>query len=123
MAKQLRILLYGETLVLAGLRAVLDRDASIKVIGDTLPDSEEELREMRPDAIIYDTAAIQPGFQFILSQELPGLLLIGIDPDSNKVLVWCESQLSELSTYELVEIIHKQRRITAKDLEESVLEV
>jgi hypothetical protein len=121
MAKKLRILLLGETLVLAGLQTIFDRDASIEVIGYTLPHSEEELREMRPDVIIYDMAALQPGFHYILAQELPGLLLIGIDPDSNRVLMWCERQLTELSTHELVEIIHEQRRLAAIELEERAL--
>jgi hypothetical protein len=104
MPKQTRVLLYGESLVLAGMEAILNREPSLEVIARALI-SENELRAVQPDVIIYDTSTLQPGFQFLLAQELPDILLIGVNPENNQMQVWSSRTLYELSGDDLIAII------------------
>jgi hypothetical protein len=97
--------LYGESLVLAGMEAILNRESSIEVIGPIVLISGNELRAVRPDVIIYDTSTLQPGFQFLLAQELPDILLLGVNPENNQMQVWSSRTLHELSGDDLIEII------------------
>ncbi len=91
--------------MLAGIQASLETNPAFQVIEQPLRGSEGELCELRPDVIIFDISAVQPEFHYILAQKLPGIQLIGIDPDSNQVLVWAGRQFSALSTKELFELI------------------
>jgi hypothetical protein len=107
--KPLKVLLYGDTLVLAGLQASLASYPGLEVTDLDRPAAgDEELCSLRPDVIIFDVAAVQPEFQYALVEKLPGLLLIGIDPSANRVLAWRGQQLHELSTGDLVELIERQ---------------
>lgn len=108
MEKRLRILLYGDTLVLAGIQASLGSDPSLEVIRRALLTSEQELYDLRPDVVIFDIATVQPELRYVLTQELHGLLLVGVDPDRNRAVLWAGQQLSELSTSDLVELIRRQ---------------
>jgi hypothetical protein len=106
MEKRVRVLLYGDTLVLAGLRASLAAYPALEVVFlDAPAASEEELCALQPNVIIFDVGAVQPAFQYALVEMLPALLLVGIDPASHRVLAWAGQQLPELSTRDLVEII------------------
>lgn len=98
--------------MLAGLQIILDQDPSIQVVKQKLPCSACHLHEMQPDVIIYDTTGLRSSFCDLLAAELPGLLLIGLDSERHQVLVWSGRQLPELSSRDLIEIIHR-----ATDLE------
>jgi hypothetical protein len=93
------------------MQASLAANPAFQVIEQPLRGSEQELCELHPDVIIFDIAAVQPEFHSIytLAQKLPGLQLIGIDPDSNQVLVWAGRQFSALSIKDLFEVIQKDR--------------
>lgn len=108
MKAQARVIFYGNSIVLAGLRASLETNPSFQLIEHPRPLSEQGLYELQPDVIIFDIADIQPDFHYILAQKLSGLQLIGIDPDSNQVLVWAGQQLQELSVRDLVGIIRQK---------------
>lgn len=101
--------------MLAGLQSILDKDPSIHVVAQKLPPSACQLREMQPEVIIYDTNTLQPGFRDLLAAELPGLLLIGIDPDSHQVTLWSGKRLSELSSRDLVDIIHRETYLESQE--------
>ena len=106
MEKPLKVLIYGDTLVLGCLRASLEGQAELEVSGlDGLTASEQELSALQPDAVIFDLGAAQPAFQCALAEQLPGLLLVGIDPNSNRVQTWTGRQLRELSTQDLMRTI------------------
>ncbi len=60
---------------------------------------------MEPDAILLDVEADRPAAAFALLESCPGLLLIGVSPDSNQTKVWTRRQLCELSTEDLVQAI------------------
>ena len=94
--------------MLAGIQASLGGDPSLEVIGRTLLTSEQELYDLRPDVVIFDIASVQPELRYVLAQDLPGLLLVGVDPDRNRAALWAGQQLCELSTSDLVELIRRQ---------------
>ena len=106
MKERLKILLYGDTLVLAALQASLAAQPDLDVVGIIgMAASEQTLCALRPNVIIFDLGAVQPAFHYALVEKLPGLLLIGIDASTHRVLVWSGQQLYELSTIDLVEVI------------------
>ena len=112
MKKKLRVILYGNTIILAGIHLSLAANPSLEVQAlDPSQGSEPDLLALRPDVIIFDTHSIQPEFHFNLIQRCSGLQLIGIDPDKAQVLVWSGQQLSELTSQELVEVIQTNRFI------------
>jgi len=106
MEKRLKVVLYGDTLVLAGLRASLSSCATLDLSDvDGLAATPQELLALRPNVVIFDIGAAQPAFQYQLAELMPDLLLIGIDPAVNRVQVWSGRQMSGLSTGDLVRVI------------------
>ena len=91
MEKRQKILLYGNTLVLAGIQASLRDCPSFEVIAPYVPANQAELLASPPDVVIFDMEAVQPEFLLAQMQSLPGLLLIGIDPESHEVLLTGEA--------------------------------
>jgi DNA-binding NarL/FixJ family response regulator len=115
MQRKTSVIICGESLVLAGLQAILNQDSSIEVVTQTLPPSACRLCEMQPEVIIYDTNTLQPGFLALMAAELPGLLLIGIDPDSHQVTLWSGRRLQALSSRDLIEIIHRETYLESQE--------
>ena len=106
MKERLKVLLYGDTLVLAALQASLAAHAEFDVTGlNGMAPNEQTLCALRPNVILFDVEALQPPFHYALVEKLPGLLLVGIDASTNRVLIWSGQQLQELSTGDLVEVI------------------
>lgn len=102
-----RILLYGDTLMLAGLRASLESDPAFDMIVlDAMHAAPHDLLALNPDIVIFDTQSVPSQFQCDLIQQWEGLL-IGIDPGHNRVLLWTGQHKSALSVQDLVEIIHQ----------------
>ena len=107
MEERRRILLYGDTLMLAGLRNCLESDAAFEVIAlDAALAARHDLLALNPDIVIFDTHCVPPQFQCDLIQQWEGLL-IGIDPGHNRVLLWTGQHKSALSVQDLVEVIHQ----------------
>jgi len=108
MDKRQTVIVYGDSLVLAGVQTSLSLNPAFEVIAYPSPIPEHELRALHPRAIIFDIQSVQPEFHYALAQDLPGLLLIGLDPDTNQVLVWSGQHFSELSTQGLAHVISLQ---------------
>src|SRR5512137_98822 len=109
MKKRPRIILYGDTLVLEGVRTSLEASPAFEVIAlEAAHAAEQDLLRLHPDVIIFDTASVQPQFRYNLIQQRSRLQLIGIDPDRDQVLLWSGQNLCELSVQDLVEVISEQ---------------
>ncbi len=106
-----RTILYGNSLILEGVRAELSGDPSMEVLmlDQPLEEPLEEMRALKPAAIIFDLAAVQPGFPLAMLQQ-PGLLLIGIDPETHQALVWSGRQSAAAAAADLIGIIQKMGR-------------
>jgi hypothetical protein len=103
------VILYGDSLILAGVRANLEArpDFEILVLDRPLDSPLEELQRLCPAAVVFDLGASRPDFLFPLLQQ-PGLLLIGIDPETHQALVWSGRQAPAAAAADLIEIIRTQ---------------
>ena len=103
---QRRAIVYGDSLILEGVRASLVKCPGLEVLvlhqpPEKLPD---ELRAYCPAALIFDMEAIQPELLLSLFQQ-PGLLLIGIDPETHQALVWSGRQAAAVDAADLMQVI------------------
>ena len=93
-------------MILAGIQASLEAraDCEVLAIDPTQETRLEAFRSLCPATIIFDLGETRMDVLLPLLQ-LPGLLLIGIDPETHQALVWSEMQLPEPNTQELVQAI------------------
>lgn len=82
-----KILIFGNSLVLAGMRASLEACPGLEVIALDGLSSEAELLAPDVSVVVFDMGAIQSEFLLTRIQAQPDLLLIGIDPESHEVLL------------------------------------
>ena len=110
MEKRIKVVLLGDTLVLAGLQASLATYAGLEVLclDDPLAGAQE-LSALHPDAVIVDAAAIQCPRLGLFSDLPADLLLVGVDAATNRVQVWSAQQLSAAATQDLVALIGQRR--------------
>jgi hypothetical protein len=105
-AKLCKVIVYGDSLILTSVRHSLENCPDLKII--LMDQSQEEpfetILDNCPAAFVFDLEAIQPDFQLSLLQ-LPGLLLIGIDPETHQALVWSGRQEAAVQVNDLVSII------------------
>jgi len=103
-----RAILYGNSLILEGVRAEQSGHPGMEVlVFDQFPnDLLEEMRLLKPAAIIFDLAADQTDFPLAMLQQ-PGLQLIGIDPETHQALVWSGRQVRAVESADLIEILQE----------------
>jgi DNA-binding NarL/FixJ family response regulator len=87
MEKKQRVIVYGNTVVLAGIEARIKLDPNSEVVGHAQTGRLKDLVELHPDVVIFDVDEVQPEFLRAQLQSQPALLLIGIDPESHEVLL------------------------------------
>ena len=104
MDRQPKILFYGNSLVLAGVQATFKRISEVDVIALDKPATETELLAFDPSMIVFDMRALEPEFQYAQLQELPGVLLIGFDPESHEVLLTGQAVCS-ISLEQITQIV------------------
>jgi hypothetical protein len=87
MDSQPKVLFYGNSLVLAGVQATFKGYAGFEVMALDKPATERELLAFDPSVVVFDMGAMESEFLCAQMQELPGVLLIGVDPESHEVLL------------------------------------
>jgi hypothetical protein len=99
-------------LILAGVRATLERypDLQVLFLDSSLDKTLDAIRACCPATFIFDIDAIQPDFQLSLLQQ-PGLLLVGIDPETHQALVWSGREEAAVVAADLVKLICEKERI------------
>lgn len=106
MKTRIQVLLCGDTLLMAGLRATLASYPEMEVLNATgFPPDVHLLRAQQPDVVIVDDVAFQAGLLHQLSTLSPDVLVISIAIDMNHVVVWSAQHFAPASTCELVEFI------------------
>ena len=108
MAKTQRVLVCGSSVALAGIETSLSLDPDCDVLSHAWPISREELHCLAPDVVLFDLDAVPPSFVYTVSSELPGALLIGIDLEMNRALLWTERQAEGMSSQDLARVIHQK---------------
>jgi len=107
--KSHKVIIYGDSLILEGVRASLETCADIKIILLNPPGISlaQEIIAQSPVALIFDSSAGQPDFLSSLLQQ-PDLLLIGIDPGTHKALVWSGRQTAAIEATDLLSVIRSK---------------
>jgi hypothetical protein len=106
MRKTNRVVMLGNTLVLAGIQTSVNLDKQCEVIARPLQTGLAELVELQPDALIYELDSLPGEFLYGLSRELPELLQIGVDPETNRAIFWSGQEAAELTSRDLARAIH-----------------
>ena len=109
MRKIQRVIVYGNSLALAGIEASLNLDPECEVVGHAWPFDQQELSKSYPDVVIFELDAVPPERLYALSKEIPGLLLIGIDPESNRAQLWSGQQAKGWTSQDLSRVIHRAK--------------
>jgi hypothetical protein len=104
MDSQQKVLFYGNSLVLAGVQATFKRDPGFETIALDQPTSQTELLVLNPAAVVFDLGDLESEFLLAQLQELPGLLLIGVDPESHEVLLTGQAACS-ISLEQITQIV------------------
>lgn len=109
------LVLYGNSLFLAGIHAELKFRTPLKLamIEADCPDAVDLIRAQGPTAILFDLAAAQPDFAISLLRERPNVLLIGVDPSSDELLLLSSQHATALSVADLLELVDKQGGLEA----------
>lgn len=104
------VVLYGNTVFLAGIKAQLEGDPALTLIKveNCLPDAIDLIREHKPCALLYDLTMEESSCISRLLLEQSGLLLIGVDPSSDKLLVLSGQSVQALSVADLLAVIHQK---------------
>ena len=105
-----RAILYGNSLILEGVRASLAALPGLEVLDQPLDIPLEPDQTKGPTTVIFDLEAIRPDFLLILLQQ-PCLQLIGIDPETHQAQVWSGRQVRVVVSADLIEIIQDEEPI------------
>lgn len=111
MQEQHLVVLYGNSLLMAGVEASLRGrpDLDVVRIDTALPDAGERLNALRPDVVIFDlTAPHYSEFAIPFLRDHPGLSLIGLDPNSKTVTVLSNQRYTARTVNELAQVIQMQ---------------
>ena len=106
MARHKRIVLYGNSVIIGGVGASLERAGQFEVIHLPLcAPGPSDLDAMAPDVVVFDIDYDHPGPAFSLLETRPGLLLLGISPEGDLVRLWSRRQFRASSTRDLAALI------------------
>ena len=110
MEKRRRVAIYGNSLNIAGIVASLKADATLEVLCVNLdsPNARQSLDENDLAAIVFDLSDRPLRLDVTLLRDRPGLLLIGVDPSRDEMLVLSSHPAQALSMADLVSVIHQK---------------
>ncbi|OGC89371.1 MAG: hypothetical protein A2W25_10530 [candidate division Zixibacteria bacterium RBG_16_53_22] len=113
MEKKQRVIVYGNTVVLAGIEAKIRLDPNTEVIGHAKTGCLKDLVELHPDIFIFDVDDVQSEFLRAQVQSQPDILLIGIDPESHEVLLTGQAARS-ITLDQIIKIVRSRDRPSAE---------
>ena len=87
MDSQHKVLFYGNSLVLAGVQATFKGYPGFETIALDQPTTQAELLVINPTVVIFDMGVLESELLRAQMQDVPGLLLVGVDPESHDVLL------------------------------------
>jgi hypothetical protein len=94
------------TVVAASLKA--DQSLEVVCVDPHSPTARQSLRELSPAAIAFDLTDPSTSVDVSLLREKPGVLLIGIDLESDEILVLSGRPQQALSVSDLVRVIQQK---------------
>jgi hypothetical protein len=101
------VLIFGKSLNLVGLGACLRLDESLDVqfLDPNDPSVEKCVKELNPEAIIFDLSEPPCNLELVLIRNRPDLLMIGVDPSSDEVFVLKGQRSKVVTAGELAQLI------------------
>lgn len=115
MEKQRRIILYGKSVIVGSVGAGLQDVPGLEIIPVALPLRDaEDLGALAPDVIIFDLDAAHPDAALSMLRQQPELLLIGVDPASDKLVVVTARERRAAAVADLLEVIDRDTETLAK---------
>jgi hypothetical protein len=110
MDKCRRVAVYGNSLNMAGIVASLKADTTLEILWVNLdsPIAQQSQDENDLAAIVFDLSDPPLPLDFTLLRGRPGLLLIGVDPSKDEMLVLSSQPAQALSVADLVNVIHQK---------------
>jgi hypothetical protein len=110
MEKRKRVVVYGNSLNMAGIVASLKADATLEVLCVNLdsPNALQSVDENDITAIVFDLGDPPLRLDITLLRDLPGLLLIGVDPSRDEMLVLSSQPEQALSVADMVKVIRQK---------------
>ena len=101
------LVLYGDSVFLAGLKAALSRYSALDPI--TCESGRHgtcaQIQALNPRAVVFDLSAAHPEFALRLLCERPEMLVIGVDASSDEILVLSLRKEHVSSIADLVNVI------------------
>jgi hypothetical protein len=103
-----QVILYGDSLILQGVRAALADlpDVALHWLDPALELPLDTIRDCCPAVFIFDMTAVGPDFQLALLQ-LPGLRLVGIEPETHRAVVWSGRHEAAVVAADLFNIVQE----------------
>ncbi len=110
MAPDTCLVLYGNSVFLAGIKTGLACDTALDLVAieDGYPGVTDLIRACHPRAVLFDLAVGQPEFAVALLREEPSLLLIGVDPSSDEIFILSGRPEQALTLSDLLNVIHQK---------------
>ncbi len=104
------IVLYGNSLVVSTFGANLEGRPGLRLlrVDAGSPGVDQRLEAIQPDIVIFDLVTERAGFAVSLWKTLPGLLLIGVNPDRSELLVLSGRQQQVSCVEDLLSIIQEE---------------
>ncbi len=107
MAKTKKVILYGGSLFIAGLYTSLSATPGLEIQRLEAKEGNDldRVRACAPDVIVVELGAASKNLTFALLKKFPGVTLIGLDPESDRLLVLSIQQHTALAAADLVKVI------------------
>ena len=110
MEKRRRVVVYGNSLNMAGIVASLKEDPTLEVLCVNI-DSPKTLQSVDEDditAIVFDLSDPPLRLDIALLRDLSGLLLIGVDFAKDEMLILSSQPAQALTIADLVNVIRQK---------------
>ena len=106
-----RVAVCDNSLSMAGIVASLKEDPTLEVLSVNLDSSNarQSLGEKDLAAIFFDLSDPPPCLDITLVRDRPGLLLLGVDPSRDEILIISCHPAHALSIADLVNVIHHKK--------------
>ncbi len=107
MVSRTRVAVYGNSLYMTSLAASLKANPGLDVVRilTNSPTSPQYLDELAPAVVAFDLGEMPGDLAIALLRDRPELILIGVDPSSDRMLVLSGRQEQPMSAAELVQVI------------------
>jgi hypothetical protein len=105
--KRTQVVVYGTSLNMATVTASLKADQGLEVIclDPRSPTARQHLCELHPAVIAFDLNDPPQRMEEILLRERPDVLLIGVDPTNDEILVLSSHPQQARSASDLISVI------------------